>query len=57
MNRPTLHDRLALIALLSGLPALAVALFFLRKAIDGSVLFGLAAAGLVVSDGLELLPR
>jgi len=48
VTRPTLHDRLALIALLAGLPALMVALVLLARGVEDARLLWLAAAGLVL---------
>lgn len=48
MRRPTLHDRIALLALLGGLPALIVALLLLEETLRDPLLFWLAAAGLLL---------
>ena len=49
MSRPALHNRLFLVALLAGLPALVVALVTLRSVIDGPLYYGMAAAALAAS--------
>ena len=46
MTRPALHERILLIALLAGLPALAVALLLLRKELEDPLRFWLAATAL-----------
>lgn len=48
MRRPALHDRIALLALLGGLPAIAAALLLLHERIREPRPFWLAAAGLVL---------
>ena len=47
MTRPALHDRLALLALGAGLPAVVVALLLLADVVEGPLLFWLTAAGIV----------
>ena len=49
MNRPALHNRLFLVAVLAGLPSLVVALVTLRPVIAGSLYYGLAATALAAS--------
>ena len=48
MSRPALHHRIALVALLAGLPALVLALLHLRESLDSPILFWLAATGLLL---------
>jgi nitrogen fixation/metabolism regulation signal transduction histidine kinase len=49
VNRPALHDRLFLIALLTALPSLVVALVLLDRGVSGPLWLWLASAALVVS--------
>jgi nitrogen fixation/metabolism regulation signal transduction histidine kinase len=49
VRRLALHDRLALISLLAGLPALVVALILLRRTLTEPLRFWLAAAALTVA--------
>jgi len=49
VNRPALHNRLFLVAVLAGLPSLVVALVTLRPVIAGSLYYGVAATALAAS--------
>jgi nitrogen fixation/metabolism regulation signal transduction histidine kinase len=49
VNRPALHNRLFLVALLAGLPSLVVALLALRQVIASPLYYGLTAAALAAS--------
>jgi len=48
VRRPALHDRVVLVALLAGLPALVVALVLLRRAVEDPLRFWLSATALAV---------
>ena len=49
MNRPALHNRLFLVAVLAGLPSLVVALVTLRPVIADPLYYGMAVAALAAS--------